>query len=130
MDSFSQSITVGPEHLDQNQHVNNLVYLQWTLDISKEHWLSLVSKEILNSYYWVVRSHHIEYKKQALLGDELTIKTYVTNYKGPFSERIVKVLNTEDEVIAEVKSNWCLLDQALQKPIRVPEEIRKLFGVF
>ena len=74
----------------------------------------------------MVRSHHVEYKKQAFLGDQLNIKTYVEGYRGPFSDRIVKIYKNE-ELLVEVKSNWCLIERVTQKLKRVPEEIQLLF---
>ncbi|WP_370090223.1 acyl-CoA thioesterase [Ekhidna sp.] len=126
MKVFEKKINVTEDHLDFNNHVNNLVYMQWALDISREHWLSVISNEINESYFWMVRSHHVEYKLQAFRGDEITIKTYVKGYRGPFSDRVVKIYKGES-LLVEVKSNWCLIERATQKLKRVPEEIQALF---
>ncbi|WP_424962321.1 acyl-CoA thioesterase [Ekhidna sp.] len=126
MKFFEKKITVTQDHLDFNNHVNNLVYMQWALDISREHWLSEITEEINEKYFWMVRTHHVEYKKQAFLGDEVTVKTYVKGYRGPFSDRVVKIYKDE-ELLVEVKSNWCLIERESQKLKRVPEEIQKLF---
>lgn len=126
MKVFEKKIIVTEDHLDFNNHVNNLVYMQWALDISREHWLSEISDEINGNYFWVVRSHHVDYKLQALLGDEITIKTYVEGYRGPFSDRIVKIYKG-GSLLVQVKSNWCLIERANQKLKRVPEEIQALF---
>ncbi|WP_436517878.1 acyl-CoA thioesterase [Ekhidna sp. To15] len=123
---FDQKIIVSKDHLDFNNHVNNLIYMQWALDISRAHWLSEISKEIDSQYFWMVRSHHVEYKKQAFFGDELLVQTFVSGYRGPFSERIVKI-SRDEELLVEVKSNWCLIERKTQKLKRVPEEIQVLF---
>lgn len=127
MDVFSEKIVVSEEHLDFNNHVNNLVYLQWALDISRRHWLAKISDTIDQQFFWMVRSHHVEYKKQAFLGEEIVIKTYVEGYRGPFSDRIVKIYRGED-LLVQVKSNWCLIERDTQKLKRVPEEILQLFN--
>jgi len=124
--TFSKTILVNSEHIDFNNHVNNLVYLQWALDISGEHWHLLAGSEVTDQYFWVVRKHEIEYLKQAFEGDELEIKTYVENIRGPFSERIVQIYK-ESELIVKVKSNWCFLERSSQKLKRVPEEVQALF---
>ena len=54
MDILSQELEVTQEHLDFNNHVNNLVYLQWALDISRDHWLSKISEDIDQAYFWMV----------------------------------------------------------------------------
>ena len=126
MQIFSQTIVVNKNHLDFNNHVNNLVYLQWALDISRDHWLSEISEEVNRKYFWMVRSHHVEYKKQAFLGDEIIVKTYVEGYRGPFSDRLVKIYK-EDDLLVQVKTNWCLIERETEKLKRVPEAIQKLF---
>ena len=128
MKAYRKKITVEKADLDFNNHVNNLVYMKWALDISREHWLSAISGAIDKEYFWMVRTHHVEYLKQAFLGDEITIETYVDGYRGPFSDRIVKIYKEED-LIVQVKSNWCLIERATQKLKRVPVEIQELFGV-
>lgn len=100
--------------------------MQWALDISRAHWLSRIDDAIDQKYFWMVRSHHVEYKKQAFLGDEILVKTHVAGYRGPFSDRIVQIYKT-DELLVEVKSNWCLIERETQKLKRVPEEIQSLF---
>ena len=126
MDILTQELTVTKEHLDFNDHVNNLVYLQWALDISRKHWLSKITDEIDRTYFWMVRSHNVEYRKQAYLHDRIIIQTFVDGYRGPFSDRIVKILR-DDDVLVSVKTNWCLIERATQKLKRVPEEIQVLF---
>ncbi len=126
MDLYTQELEVRNEHLDFNNHVNNLVYLQWALDISRSHWLARISDAIDQSYFWMVRTHHVEYRKQAFLGDQLRIETYVEGYRGPFSDRVVKIYHGE-ELLVHVKSNWCLIERKTQKLKRVPEEIQQLF---
>ena len=127
MDILRKEITVTKDHLDFNDHVNNLIFLQWALAISREHWLAKITKEIDETFFWMVRTHHVEYRKQAFLGDQLTVQTYVAGYRGPFSDRIVKVYKEED-LLVEVKTNWCLIERQTQKLRRVPTEIQELFS--
>jgi acyl-CoA thioester hydrolase len=126
MDYYQENITVEEKHLDDHQHVNNVVFLQFVQDVSKNHWLSRTNDEINAMYFWVVKSHHIDYKKQVFLGDELIAKTHVAGYKGPFSERVVEFYH-ENELVSEARSNWCLLGRNDHKPKRIPDEIQLLF---
>ena len=66
MQIFEQSITVTQDDLDDLNHVNNVRYVQWVQDIAKAHWMQNTSEDILDSYFWVVVSHHIEYKGSAI----------------------------------------------------------------
>ena len=126
MEIFEKTIVVGEDHLDELNHVNNVVFLLWVQDISKEHWFSKTNDEINSRMYWVVRSHHLEYKKQVFLGDQVLIKTFVTNYKGPFSERVVEIY-CEDKLAVKATSSWCLLDREISKPMIIPTEVQNLF---
>ena len=123
---YKKSLVVKRDHLDFNRHVNNLVYMQWALDISREHWLSEVSEEIEERYFWVVRKHYASYRKQAFLGDKILVQTYVKDMRGPFSDRIVEIICRGD-LLVEVNTQWCFMDRKTQKPTRVLEEVRALF---
>ncbi|MCP4884846.1 MAG: acyl-CoA thioesterase, partial [Flavobacteriales bacterium] len=73
--SYSYTLRVEESHIDNLLHVNNVVYLQWVNDISEKHWNKLVSSELKEKYFWVVLRHELDYLNQAVLHDELTIKT-------------------------------------------------------
>ena len=103
MDFFEKTIVVGPNDLDDLNHVNNIRYIEWIQDISKDHWESRASEKIKNEVVWVVRSHHVEYKNEARLGDKLLIKTFIADTRGPISVRAVEMYR-QDEDILLVKS--------------------------
>jgi len=126
MHDYSHNITVRPEHLDEINHVNNVVYLQWVQDIAKAHWFAMAQQPFTDRHFWVVVRHELEYRKQAFLGDSITATTYVESFKGPFSIRCVE-FKKEEELLVKTRSNWCLIDAATQKPKRVPPEIIALF---
>ena len=126
MPAYTKTIIVQSNHLDELNHVNNVVYLQWVQEIAKDHWFSLAKKPFTEQHFWVVVKHELEYKRQAFLHDEITITTYVESFHGPFSIRCVD-FKRNDERLVTVRSNWCLIDAATQKPKRVPEEITTLF---
>ena len=74
----------------------------------------------------IEQSKQLTLTSRAFHNDQLLVKTYATNYKGPFSERVVEFYRNE-ELIVEVKSNWCLIGMEDQKPKRIPDEIQELF---
>jgi len=126
MKVFEKHLTVTSDHLDFNDHVNNLVYLQWAVEISREHWQSEITDTIDQRYFWIVRTHQVTYKRQAFEGDQITIRTFVESLKGPFSDRVVRIFKDQD-LLVEAKTTWCLIDRETQKPVKVPEEIKALF---
>jgi len=126
MQSYSKTITVLPAHIDDLNHVNNVVYLQWVQDIAKEHWFLRTTDQINTAYFWVVVKHELEYKKPAFLGDELTVTTYVEEFKGALSVRCVE-FKIGDQLIVSTRSQWCLIGAKDHKPKRVPKEFFDLF---
>jgi len=126
---FEKTITVSTDDLDDLNHVNNVRYVQWVQDIAKEHWLTYVSKEILETYSWFLVNHFIEYKSQALLGDKLLIKTYVPKVEGVSTIRHVEITNSEtNQLIVNSKAKWCLINSKTQRPARITSEIADLFN--
>lgn len=126
--TYQKSLTVTDKHLDDQNHVNNVVYLQWVQEIAKEHWELKTTQEIEDAYFWVVVEHTIKYKDQAYLGDKLDVKTYVDRNEGVRSYRYVNIYR-EDKLLVETMTTWCLIDKKRNRPTRVPTEISALFGI-
>lgn len=128
MQTFEQTITVSKNDLDQLNHVNNVRYVQWVQDIAEAHWLKNAPQAVLENYFWVMLSHHIDYKGEALLGDELSIKTFVSKSEGLFSIRHVEITNnTNGKLIVTSETKWCFMSTNTKKPTRIPIEVAKLF---
>ena len=128
MQTFEKEIIVSKDDLDQLQHVNNVRYVQWVQDVAETHWLKNATEEILQSFYWVLVNHNIEYKGQAFLGDKIRIKTYVESSEGVFSTRKVEMYNqTSEKLIISSTTKWCLINSTNHKPTRIPEQIATLF---
>jgi len=79
---FSKILAVPQDSIDENGHVNNVVYVQWMQDIAVEHYASLGGIEAQGSDgTWVVREHRIEYLLPAFAGEEIEIRTWVENLR-------------------------------------------------
>lgn len=125
---FEKTITVNASDLDELKHVNNVQYVQWIQDIAKEHWESRASEEILNTYFWVVIRHEIDYKQQAFLGDELVVQTFVGDHTHVTSQRLVNIINKETgKTLVRAKSTWCLMDYKTKKPVKISQEMVRVF---
>ncbi|WP_350288311.1 acyl-ACP thioesterase domain-containing protein [uncultured Croceitalea sp.] len=127
MNAYSILKTVTKENLDDLNHVNNVVYVQWIQEISKKHWQA-VSKSLTEDYIWVVRRHDITYYDAAKLKEEVLITTNIKTTKGPISFRQVEMKNNKTgKILVKSITEWCLLNAETQKPIRVPDTIKNLF---
>lgn len=127
-DCFETVITVAPHDLDDMQHVNNVVYLQWVQDAALAHWNAKAGAAIREKYKWVVLRHEIDYKSPGFLNDELILRTWVYDYNGVRSTRLVQIIRKKDnKLLAQANTSWCLLQAATGKPARIGEDIMDLF---
>ena len=125
---YEMTLVVQPDDLDAMNHVNNVRYLQWVQDVAEAHWEKVGKPEMLEKYAWVVLNHFIEYKKPAVLGDELLIQTHVHENSGPKSQRLVRIYRAKDDVLlAQASTWWCLLDAKSMRPTRVTQELIDTF---
>ena len=126
---FEKTITVSQEDIDDLNHVNNVRFVQWVQDIAKEHWLTYATSDILETYSWFLVNHFIEYKSQALLGDQLLLRTYVPKVDGVSTTRHVEIINAKTgQLIVKSKAKWCLIDSKTQRPTRIIPKIAELFN--
>ena len=122
---FILTITVSAEDIDNLQHVNNLVYLKWMDKIATTHWTHLTKNNPLPQYVWVVMRHEIDYLKQASLGDEIIVKTWVGETKGITSIRFMEFYK-KDVLLVKAKTIWAMLDSKTLKPVRIRENVLKV----
>jgi acyl-CoA thioester hydrolase len=122
---FILTITVSAEDIDNLQHVNNLVYLKWMDKIATTHWTHLTKNNPLPQYVWVVMRHEIDYLKQASLGDEIIVKTWVGETKGITSIRFMEFYK-KDVLLVKAKTIWAMLDSKTLKPARIRENVLKV----
>ncbi|NND88703.1 MAG: acyl-CoA thioesterase [Flavobacteriaceae bacterium] len=121
-------IKVPPSAIDEREHVNNLVYLEWCIEIATQHWKARATVEMQEQLVWYVLQHTISYKAAAFQDDEIEVSTWITFAKGVKSERAFEIRRKKDnELLAEAKTLWCLLDAKTLRPTEVSEEIRTLF---
>ncbi|QTD38016.1 acyl-CoA thioesterase [Polaribacter batillariae] len=119
---FEFKFKVKSEDLDDLNHVNNVVYVKWMDTVAFEHWTFLTKEDPLKQYIWVVLKHEIEYLKQAVLGDKITVKTWVGETRGFKSERLMEFYKN-DELLVKAKTVWGMLDKKTYKPARIREDV-------
>lgn len=120
--SHQINLKVQKRDIDRLNHVNNVVYLQWVNDISEIHWGILSNEEINSKYFWVAIRHEIDYVNQAILGNEITIYTWIGETGGVRSIRNVHIYRNET-LLAKAKTTWCLVDKKTNKPTRIQQDI-------
>mgnify|MGYP006061772961 FL=1 len=119
---FETNYTVVTSNIDELNHVNNVVYLQWIQDIANLHWNELKEGVDTAAYVWVVIRHEIDYLNQALLGDTLLAKTWVGKTAGLKSIRHVEFYRN-NKLLVKAQTTFCLLHAKSFKPMRITDEI-------
>ncbi|MBT4678678.1 acyl-CoA thioesterase [Flavobacteriaceae bacterium] len=122
MSVFETNYTVVTSNIDELNHVNNVVYLQWIQDIAGLHWNELKQGVDTAAYVWVVIRHEIDYLNQALLGDTLLAKTWVGKTAGLKSIRHVEFYRN-NKLLVKAQTTFCLLHAKSFKPMRITDEI-------
>jgi acyl-CoA thioester hydrolase len=129
---FRLQFRVSAEVVDANRHVNNVAYVQWMQDAAIAHAEACggarLAQELGGS--WFVRMHRIEYLKPAFLNDELTVLTWVADWRKVRSLRRYRFIRSSDQtVLAEGETEWVFVDAATGRPRIIPERIVGVFGV-
>jgi acyl-CoA thioester hydrolase len=122
-------VVVQPVEIDQQNHVNNTVYLRWVQDVATAHWKSLASAEAQSAIGWVVLRHEIDYKTAACLGDEVILRTWVGEASRLKFERFTEIRRKIDnQLLAQARTLWVPLDVGTGKPARVSADVRARFS--
>ena len=91
--NFEKKIIVHEKDLDGLDHVNNLVYVKWAIDIAKNHWENIATEKMIKSYHWVLLEHNIKYILPSYLNDKILLKTYIDATTIIKSKRVVEFYN-------------------------------------
>ncbi|HEX8899163.1 MAG TPA: thioesterase family protein [Chthoniobacterales bacterium] len=127
--TFEINIVVQPAEIDQQNHVNNTVYVRWIQEVATAHWNALAPIPARDEIGWVVLRHEIDYKSPACLGDGIVLRTWVGKASRITFERFVEVRRQSDgKVLATARTLWVPINPATAKPTRVPPEIRARFS--
>jgi acyl-CoA thioester hydrolase len=73
--SFEMVVSVLPGDIDEQNHVNNTVYLRWVQEVATAHWCAVAPADAQENIGWVVLRHEIDYKTPACLGDDIVLRT-------------------------------------------------------
>src|ERR1051326_7870878 len=114
---FRLRFSVSAEVVDAHRHVNNVAYVQWMQDAAIAHAEACggaqLARELGGS--WFVRMHRIEYLKPAFLNDEITVLTWVADWRKVRSLRRYRFIRNET-VLPEGEPEWVLVDATTGRP--------------
>ena len=130
---YSHKIVVPKSAIDIHQHVNNIEYLRWMQEIATAHstargwpWQRYINM----GQSWVIRSNHIDYLRPALLGDEVTVLTWIAGFDRVTSPRRYLFWRERDgKVLARGETVWTFVDLQSGRPRAVPQAFMDSFTV-
>ena len=120
------ALAIEPSDIDFMGHVNNAVYLEWVQEAVIAYWQRMAPAEAVAQHLWVALKHEITYRRPAFLDDAIVASVVAEGMQGArafFST----VIRRGEEVLAEVRSSWCCLDAATQRPARLARDVVRRF---
>lgn len=127
---FEMTVRVLPNDIDEQDHVNNTVYLRWVQDVATAHWQAVASATAQATIGWVVLRHEIDYKAPATLGDKIKLRTWVGKATRLTFERFTEIRREHDSrLLSEARTLWCPINAQTSRPMRVSAEVRAQFSV-
>ena len=125
---FVVPLQVRPEHIDDNGHVNNVVYVGWLQDAGTAHWNARFDDETRARWSWVATRHEIDYLRGIEPGaQDVVARTWVGDPQGPRFTRYVRIEDAQGRVCAQGVTEWVLVDAATLRPQRIPPTMLAVF---
>jgi acyl-CoA thioester hydrolase len=125
---FEISVSVMPGDIDEQNHVNNTVYLRWVQEVATAHWQAIASSEAQEGIGWVVLRHEIDYKTSACLGDAVVLRTWVGKATRLTFERFTEIRRSSDgQLLSTARTLWCPINAQTGRPVRVPSKCASSF---
>src|SRR3989441_7900121 len=126
--AFEMIVSVLADDIDEQNHVNNTVYLRWVQDVATAHWRAITSPEAQKAIGWAVLRHEIDYKAPATLGDEIVLRTWVGKATRLTFERFTEIRRkSNDQLLSTARTLWCPINNQTGRPMRVSNEVRNQF---
>ena len=128
--TYAKTIIIPESAIDENGHVNNVVYIQWMQDIAVEHYASIGGVEAQGAdATWVVREHKVEYLLPAFAGEEIEIKTWIENIRRVRSLRKYEFVRKSDgKILVRGETDWVFVDIKTGSPCAIPNEVMRVFA--
>ena len=128
--AFEMIVSVLPEDIDQQNHVNNTVYLRWVQEVATAHWRAVATADAQENIGWVVLRHEIDYKTPACVGDEVVLRTWVGKSTRLTFERFTEIRRSgDDQLLSNARTLWCPINAQTARPTRVPAEVCEQFSI-
>ena len=123
---FRHPVAIDPADIDHMGHVNNSVYLKWVQEAVVDFWEKVAPPEAVAKHLWIALSHEIKYRRPTFL-DDLVVADVIAEKVEGAKAFFTTVIKRGEDVLAEVKSQWCCLDAVTKRPARLARDIAAKF---
>jgi acyl-CoA thioester hydrolase len=83
--------------------------------------------EDIDRFIWVVTRHEIDYLRPTLVGEAVTLTTWVGTPRGARFDRFVEIAGADGTLRARAATVWALVDTHSNRAVRVPAEVAAPF---
>jgi acyl-CoA thioester hydrolase len=121
---------VKDRDIDLLGHVNNLVWVRWTVQLAEAHAKALgmgFDDTRALGGVWVVIHQDLHYHRGALPGQELRETTWVSLMRGARSRRHSRFRDEAGALLFEATTEWAFVDPESMRARRVPPAIAERF---
>lgn len=116
---FRLTFEPTPDDIDENGHVNNVVYVRWLQEVGTAHWLARFNADERAPWAWVALRHEIDYLRALMPGDAAHARTWVGDPEGAKFDRFVRI-EGPNGLCAQGRTTWCLVRADTFRPTRIP----------
>jgi acyl-CoA thioester hydrolase len=134
--TYKIDVEVTDDCIDTLGHASNIAYVQWIQDVAVAH--SVAVGLDFDGYrqlgaVFVVRRHEVDYLRPVLRGERLEVRTWIDSAMAAKCKRATEIVRIADDgaelVCARAMTTWGYVDTAAGRPTRIPETVRRAFGM-
>ncbi len=130
---YCREFTVDRSMIDGNDHVNNVVFVQWMQDLAVEHSEhNGATKELYLELQvtWFAKSHQIEYLGQADSSDTVLAKTWLSKAEKVSCLREYTFRRKSDNgMLARASTRWVYINAVTGRPKRIDPQVLSCFTI-
>ena len=130
---FQRHRTIESGHIDGLGHVNNVVWVEFVLELATAHARSVglgYKATAALGGLWIVHRHEISYHQPAYTGEEILEETWISRIRGARSVRHSRFTRPDDgTLLLSAVTSWAYVDVKTHRPRRIDRVVLEAFPV-
>lgn len=128
---FESNFTINFYDLSQYEEASPMTMLRLLQETAGDHHLP-IDENVIDLYRknigWVLLSGVMQFERYPVYKEQITIKTWLSDYKTIRGVRENLVFDKNGQIIGRGRGLWLFFDIKQRKPISIPEKFRLLWG--